>query len=432
MKLQTMPTGIVTPSAKKFPFVLTGLSLAMAMTIGMASAGESVSITIGENIMQVSPAPSASSVDAVSIENPKSSSEAEKFWTPDKYKNAKPLPLPKATQDQSYGEMLDSEEMAPLNSEPSVEEAGHAPTVDVSPDLKNRLFKPDRTEGEKKAPPEQQMEVDSLIQQAESEEISPMDSGTKGAYFSSSQLTPLSADLAYPYRAVGKLFFTMPGGRQTHCSAAVIKPRLILTAGHCVHTGNGNASGWHFNFRFVPAFRSGSAPYQSWGWKSAQVTGDWFYGQAKIPNAADYALIELEDRNANGVFRRIGEITGWLSVKTNALLPNHAHLLGYPENFDNGQVLHQVTAQSYGLAGNNNVFYGSDMEGGSSGGPWVMNFGAPSVGQAGGLQPQRNQVIGVTSWGYPKTLLKVQASSSLDYRFIDILNKACGRQYGNC
>jgi V8-like Glu-specific endopeptidase len=425
MNLQTIQPSMVIPSAKKFPFVLSSLSLAMAMTIGMASAGE--------NIKQVSPTSEANSVDAVSIENPKSSSEAEKFWTPDKYKNAKPLPLPKATEDQSYGEMLDSEEMAPLNSEPSVEEAGHAPTVDVSPDLKNRLFKPDRTEGKKKAPPGQQMEVDSLIQQAESEEISPMDIGTKGAYFSSSQLTPLSADLAYPYRAVGKLTFTKPGSTATwNCSAAVIKPRLILTAGHCVHTGNGNASGWHSNFRFIPAFRSGSAPYQSWGWKSAQVTGDWFYGQAKLPNAADYALIELEDRNANGFIRRIGEITGWLSVKTNALLPNHAHLLGYPLNFDNGQVLHQVTAQSYGPAGNNTVFYGSDMTGGSSGGPWVMNFGTPSVGQAGGLQPQRNQVIGVTSWGLVDNSFKVQASSSLDYRFIDILNKACGRQPGNC
>lgn len=432
MKFKTIQTGILTSSAKKFPFVL--ISLSLAMTIGMASAGESVSITNGENIKQLSPPSAASSADVVSIENPKSSSETEKFWTPEKYKNAKPLPLPKATQGQPYGEMLDSEDMMPLNSEPSVEEAGHAPTINVPPDLRNRLFKPDRTGGGKKALiPEQQMEVDSLIQQAESEEISPMDIGTKRAYFSSSQLTPLSADLAYPYRVVGKLTFTKPGSTAPwNCSAAVIKARLILTAGHCVHTGNGNASGWHSNFRFIPAFRNGSAPYQSWGWKSAQVTGDWFYGKANFPNAADYALIELEDRNVNGSLRRVGEITGWLTTKTNALLPNHAHLLGYPLNFDNGQVMHQVTAQSYGPAGNNTVFYGSDMTGGSSGGPWVMNFGAPSVGQTGGLQPQRNQVIGVTSWGYTDTSLKVQASSSLDYRFTDILNTACGRQYGNC
>ena len=124
-------------------------------------------------------------------------------------------------------------------------------------------------------------------------------------------------------------------------------------------------------------------------------------------------------------------MVGYLGYRTDRLIPNHAHLLGYPAAFDGGERMHQVTAQSYRKSGENTVIYGSDMTEGSSGGPWIMNFGPTAAGQAGFAEPARNQVIGVTSYGY-SAAIPIQGSSTLDANFVSLLSGACAHQAGNC
>jgi hypothetical protein len=95
--------------------------------------------------------------------------------------------------------------------------------------------------------------------------------------------------------------------------------------------------------------------------------------------------------------------------------------------------MHQVTAESFQANGNNTVIYGSDMGGGSSGGPWVQNFGTPAIGQTVGLNTGTNQIIGVTSCVPIDEKGPLYAGSSiLNNSFLDILNKACARKAGNC
>jgi hypothetical protein len=72
------------------------------------------------------------------------------------------------------------------------------------------------------------------------------------------------------------------------------------------------------------------------------------------------------------------------------------------------------------------------MRGGSSGGPWVQNFGTPASGQSGAYNSGLNRVVGVTSWGYTATGPKVQGSSILTSTFTNILNRACSHRSGNC
>ena len=72
------------------------------------------------------------------------------------------------------------------------------------------------------------------------------------------------------------------------------------------------------------------------------------------------------------------------------------------------------------------------MQGGSSGGPWVQNFGAYSVGQPGALNPGINRVVGVTSWGYINTALKGQGASIFNNEFTTLLNAMCAHKAGNC
>jgi V8-like Glu-specific endopeptidase len=300
-------------------------------------------------------------------------------------------------------------------TKPSVEGKGSAPTVTLPPSTQ-QLFTPT-----------------TQPQAVNTTGVQPNNFGTAGALFTSSRIIPLAADQAYPYVTVGKLFFTDPRtGENSVCSASVLRPRIVLTAGHCVHRGSGGSNGFYTNFVFIPAYRDGVAPYGIWTWNSVVTTGEWATSNGNFPNAADFAILEVKDQTISGRTRRIGEITGFLGYQTQRLAPNHATLLGYPVNLDFGQKMHQVTAQSFAFGGNNTVLYGSDMRGGSSGGPWVQNFGIPAVGQVDGLERGENRIIGVTSFGPVAIGPLYQGSSILNDSFIAILNRACSRRSGNC
>lgn len=359
---------------------------------------------------------SASSVAALAadfvtkVNNDTTAFSTAAYWTPERLANAKPLDLPKAssTTPQSGAE-------TPMASGISASSEGRGPTVSVAPDMTSRLFDP------------------ALAPQWDNETgVVPFDRGTSGYNYTSSRLIPLTADIYYPYRTVGKLFFTQPGVGNFVCSASVIQRRILATAGHCVHRGNGSATGWFTNFLFVPAYRNGAAPYSSWTWAAVRTSTTWYSGAGAVPNAADYAMIEVNDKVISGVTRRVGDLTGWLGWKTLALSYNHAHILGYPMNLDSGVYMHQVAAQSAVTGGNNTWRYGSDMRGGSSGGPFVQNFSLPAAGQTPGLNPGWNQLISVVSYGPVDTNPKYQGASILDSRWTSMWSAACARRAGNC
>jgi V8-like Glu-specific endopeptidase len=258
--------------------------------------------------------------------------------------------------------------------------------------------------------------------------IAPTNAGTFGPPFTSSRLVPSTANTAYPYRAVGKLFFS-DGYSNYVCSASVISYRVLVTAGHCVHGGSGGIGGFYRDFLFVPAFKDGVAPFGTWDWAYVTVTGSWAYGGGWVPNGADYAMFELADRATYPA--RIGSVTGFLGWRTLSLNPNHTTMLGYPCNFDSCQQMHQVTAGAFRNTSPNNVEYGSDARGGSSGGPWIQNFGVVSVGQTGGVNSGVNRVVGVTSYGYVSTDPGVQGASVPDSRWVELWNLVC-KPAGNC
>jgi V8-like Glu-specific endopeptidase len=362
----------------------------------------------------------AADYQVLSRSGERAANSVAEYWTPERLANARELPLPEPAAGFDFQQELEKMATMAGGTQPAFEDGGK-PTVKVKPDLKNRLFEP----------------TDNNLPSAQSG-IAPAAAGTFEAHYTSSRLVPLSADLSYPYRTVGKLFFTIPPGTGVDppgdyvCSASVIKQRVILTAGHCVHSGSNGVNGWFTNWQFVPAFRDGAAPFQTWSWSQVNVTNTWFTGGGVVPNAADYAMIVAPDQVVNGVVRKIGQVTGWLGWQTLSLSPNHAHLLGYPCNIDSCGKMHQVAAGSFRDVAPNNVEYGSDMRGGSSGGPWVQNFGVKGVGQpAANLNLGLNRVIGVTSYGYISNDPKVQGSAILDQRFINLLNIACAGP-GNC
>jgi hypothetical protein len=93
--------------------------------------------------------------------------------------------------------------------------------------------------------------------------------------------------------------------------------------------------------------------------------------------------------------------------------------------------MHQVASEHAGALLHHVVIYGSDMRDGSDGGPYVQNFGKASIGQTGGQNSAPNQVIGVVSHYYTPDF-KLEFSSILDDRFVNLLNKLCAHRVGNC
>lgn len=371
--------------------------------------------------LAIAPAPASAAPQWLAIEIAQPQSGGAAYWTPERMRNAKPLPLPSAGDFQAAS-VDDSSAGADLAGE-SVSAEGGAPTLKVRASMRQMI--------------EQDPEVAAAVQALQdADKAVPENYGSLNAQFSSTRVFPDAATTTYPYLTVGKLFFTQPGVGNFICSASVIKRRLIITAGHCVHKGSGNTGGFYTNFAFVPAYNNGARPFGTWNAAYVIVTGTWAGGNGVVPNAADYAIIEPADLSCNGSPCRVGDVTGYLGYQTLKLFPNHAHLLGYPANLDSAQRMHQITAQSLRKTNPNCAEYGSDMTGGSSGGPWVQNFGVASVGQTAGSNTGANRVIGVTSYGYTPNSPLVQGASILDSRFTNgstgILNTACAHRSGNC
>lgn len=339
---------------------------------------------------------------------------AAAYWTPERFKAAKPLPMPHAAPG------------ATLREEPAGAPAGKVEASDGRAPAENlraspqRLFKPDTAPGRNNG-----------------EAMTPGAVGTFGAHYTSTRVFPMftgtaapfSADRAYPYITVGKLFFSI-NNQPFVCSASVIQHRIVATAGHCVHSGT--SQGFHSNWVFVPAFRDGTAPLLVWNWRAAIVTGTWATGGGTVPNAADYAMIEFGDQNVNGRTFALGDVTGWLGWQTLSLSANHTSKLGYPCNLDSCQKMQDVTSGAFRNTAPNNVEYGSDALGGSSGGPWVQNFQILQTGGGTGSNTGSNRVVGVTSYIYVPSDPKVQGASIPDNRWVSIFNTLCSRVAGNC
>lgn len=389
-------------------------------------AGALASACMMGSVASAAPAPGP-----VSKANTVSSLLPNTYWTAERFKAAKELPLPMAAPGQQH-ELLQG---APAAGKPQSGNPG-LPSFEVNQQA-SRLF------GALDAPA-RNLDADSgpiaALAQADLDKVTPTAAGTFGAYYTSTRVFPLftgstapySADRAYPYRTVGKLFFSINGAPYL-CSASVIQRRVVATAGHCVHSGN-LASGFYSDFVFVPAYRDGAAPFKSWNWRLVTTTYAWATGNGAVPNAADYAMIEFDDQpfTTGGPALKLGNVVGWLGWQTNSLIPNHTSKLGYPCNLDNCQKMQDVTSNSFRPTDPNNVEYGSDARGGSSGGPWVQNFQVVQAGGGAGVQNGSNRVVGVTSYGYVSEDPKVQGASILDGRWVQLFNLVCGARAGNC
>ncbi len=240
-----------------------------------------------------------------------------------------------------------------------------------------------------------------------------------------------------PYRQTGKLFMDF-GGSFFVCSASVIRPGLVLTAAHCVHDFGLGSTGFADQVFFQPARHNDDVPFGTWTSQSIIIPGVYFNGTDRcLPGATgvvcenDVAILVMNSQvNSEGVEQEVGDVVGRYGLYQNdrgytALggdgdLSAHLTQISYPSAGYTGVRMIQnesiaVQDAPFALGPDtdfNQVIIGSNMTGGSSGGPWIHNFGK-SDGYQGtpAVDSNRNRVAAVTSWGFVDDSIKIQGAS---------------------
>lgn len=273
------------------------------------------------------------------------------------------------------------------------------------------------------------------------DQVSPQEFGTSNQVFTTNRVDALgdNTQYHYPYAPAGKLFFNI-GSATYVCSASLIKPGIVVTAGHCV--ANFGHNQFYSNWTFVPAYSNSAAPYGVWRAASATILTAYYNGTdpctvSGVVCQDDVAVLTLASQSSTYP----GAHTGWYGYGWNGygFNPSSQALidqLGYPVALDGGGLMERNDSQGYKSSSfSNNTIIGSLMTGGSSGGPWDVNLGMPPSlsGTSFGSGAARNTVVGVTSWGYTDTTVKQQGASSFTSgNIVPLVNAVCSQTPGAC
>jgi len=349
------------------------------------------------------------------------------YWSSQRMQNAKPMEpaksglavSPSAVSPRSSPSTSGASSVRGEGSPPSV------PSSDVPPGLK---LAPAQT-------PQQMQQQHGTTAQPTGGNTTDATSQF-GLAFTTSRVSPAASQTSYPYSTAGKLFFTEQGVGDFVCSASVLRPNIVVTAGHCVAYPSTVASQAHFytNWLFVPAYNNGSAPYGQWVPSGVGTTAEWLYGDGSVPNPQDVGMLVMQEQSINNTVYRVGDIVGYLGYLTQALAGNQVTMLGYPCNLDNCAIMQRTDAGNSTSGGNNTEIYGSAAGGGASGGPWVQDFGVDPVSTGAGNQTWSlglNYLVAVTSYG-PSGTQGYLGASILDGSFVALLNAVCALSAQNC
>lgn len=192
-------------------------------------------------------------------------------------------------------------------------------------------------------------------------------SGSSG--IASQPVAPLGHKLANDVvpSTAGKLFF-VDNGLNYVCSASTINnnyKNLIITAGHCVHSGAGGA--WHSNIVFAPAYYNGESGYGLWNWSQARAFNSWIDSS---DFSHDQAFVTLQQRNGANLIDAVG---GNGLVWGNGTSQPGARIWGWPaEPPYNGEVPYYCDGDTFAWGGSDAALTCS-MNGGASGGPWLKD-----------------------------------------------------------
>lgn len=173
----------------------------------------------------------------------------------------------------------------------------------------------------------------------------------------------------YPYRTIGKVFFTS-GGVNYVCSGSAAGNRAVLTAGHCVSNGAGS---FHTNWRFAPRYLNGATPDGLW---TAYRLGTFTAWHTAGNLCRDVGFAAVGNLNGQTLAQRVG----YLGFAWNQSTNQTWNIFGYPAGAPfSGQYMVQTRANTSRIDSPNGctpytVGTGTTQTGGTSGGPRIINF----------------------------------------------------------
>lgn len=180
-----------------------------------------------------------------------------------------------------------------------------------------------------------------------------------------------------PYKVIGKVFFSI-GALNYVCSGSSIGNEVVILAGHCVTGGQV----FYTNFLFVPNFINGAAPFGFYAGVTLSVMSAYYFDNNNL--GRDVAAAKVQP----GLVAAVGSLPVTYNVPRGSL----QFASGYPVPVYGGQRIvytYNFATLNDGNFSPNPIGFTSLMQGGSSGGPWIL-----------GVTGASPAVNGVVSYGY--------------------------------
>lgn len=170
-------------------------------------------------------------------------------------------------------------------------------------------------------------------------------------------------------QTTGKVFFTLAGTNYVCSGSSTVAANssLVQTAGHCLNEGPG---AFATNFTFVPGYDDGAAPYGQFA-AAELYTSNQFANQGDLNYDIGYAVV-----GTSGGSTLVGAV-GAQGVGFNLARNATMYAFGYPaaapyDGTDIAWCNGPVVADTWGGSSDQGMV--CNMTGGSSGGPWFINY----------------------------------------------------------
>jgi V8-like Glu-specific endopeptidase len=170
-------------------------------------------------------------------------------------------------------------------------------------------------------------------------------------------------------KTTGKVFFTLAGTNYVCSGSSTVSANnsLVQTAGHCLNEGPGSFA---TNFTFVPGYDDGAAPYGQFAAAQLFTSSQWA-NQGDLNYDIGYAVVGTS--GGSTLTGAVGAQGVGFNLARNATM----YAFGYPQAspYDGSDIAWcngPVGADTWGGSSDQGMV--CNMTGGSSGGPWFINY----------------------------------------------------------